>query len=562
MPCLYYIIPPDDLSGTSARGTSEYQTPQECLHCFENEALTIDKSGHGICKVICPRTSKTCFLAKTEIFSLCYETDSFMPNITSFQKWVLLGAWGLSKIQERCKKAYFLLRKSLQATIGCFEQCITRTISGYSELPTWNRKIERVEKAFYADSDAAVRAFLNFYEGSQKIIEALDSTSWAYWLDIASHETGERFYSFPTNMANAEWHRCNECSCLDCLSQLKPLQRTQKACAKRTRLQAKLEQSKTGWDIALCFAKSEKYPTNKYFELLTSFLGQKMPPTHELSLATLIHARSLSKLTLLQHDIRGVALRNRQEIDLLVEANLNPVERADALKHLFDRRETTRQAAETFLQICKNIESLGDILVSIQSDAREYKPNICPHKIHPVIVSILNEFENSFHEIGIRAKVHECYDWVLIDYKLFRVVLRQLLENAKKYVINYVQASPQLSPRQANRFKDISIEFNKTGKNIDMAISMESYVITDLEKEAIFTRGFRGREAKRMQSKHGMGYGLHQTKHFMQLMNGEIFVVPNSDGQGTFLFQRLGINYQWNTFHLMLPLAPCSKSNL
>ncbi|WP_462175168.1 sensor histidine kinase [Pseudoalteromonas gelatinilytica] len=101
------------------------------------------------------------------------------------------------------------------------------------------------------------------------------------------------------------------------------------------------------------------------------------------------------------------------------------------------------------------------------------------------------------------------------DFNLLQMALNALLDNAAKYSL------------QDHKSVKIFVK-NKAEKGyIDLSVRNLGYPITEVEKEAIFDNGYRGKHVND-ENIDGTGIGLFLVKEIMNVSNGKVFLDYNA----------------------------------
>lgn len=120
-----------------------------------------------------------------------------------------------------------------------------------------------------------------------------------------------------------------------------------------------------------------------------------------------------------------------------------------------------------------------------------------------------------------------------LDFNAIKVASYYILDNAIKYTFPNSQ---------------IHIDFVEKNANLFISFTMTSPLILPEETEAIFERGFRGKNAAALNTSGG-GFGLFCARKLMKSAFSTITVNP-----GSIEFQRGGIDYAKNEFSIVVPM--------
>ena len=155
------------------------------------------------------------------------------------------------------------------------------------------------------------------------------------------------------------------------------------------------------------------------------------------------------------------------------------------------------------------------------------------HSMHRIVKLSLQPYFLEFVEKGIDIKIGDCYEKVSIDYPTISVVLGHIWNNAIKYI-----------------YKDSSLDinFNTSKNNLITTIKMYSLKIEEDEIEDIYTEGYSGKWAKKIEED-GHGIGMFYIKHLIEMNDGSFSIKT-----GTNITNINGIPYVNNEFLISLPL--------
>ena len=120
-----------------------------------------------------------------------------------------------------------------------------------------------------------------------------------------------------------------------------------------------------------------------------------------------------------------------------------------------------------------------------------------------------------------------------IDFNATKVASYYILDNAIKYALPNSQ---------------IQVDFIENNQKLFISFKMKSPLILPEETEAIFERGYRGKNAVAINTT-GSGFGLFCAKKLMKSAFAAVSVKP-----GHVSFQRDGIEYADNDFSIVLPM--------
>ena len=119
-----------------------------------------------------------------------------------------------------------------------------------------------------------------------------------------------------------------------------------------------------------------------------------------------------------------------------------------------------------------------------------------------------------------------------LDFNATKVASYYILDNAIKYALNNTQ---------------IQVDFCDNDASLLISFTMISPLILPEEIEAIFEKGYRGKNAIALNAS-GSGFGLFCARKLMKSASATVSVKP-----GCTLYQRKGIGYATNVFSILLP---------
>jgi signal transduction histidine kinase len=177
---------------------------------------------------------------------------------------------------------------------------------------------------------------------------------------------------------------------------------------------------------------------------------------------------------------------------------------------------------------CNRLEHLTETLLAYQRAVAHKRLRLQPHESSTLVRSLLEHRANSFPAEGISWQESESVS-VLADADAFRVVLENLLDNARKYGAGRVELRAHAeTQRYLLEVRDHGIGF------------------LEREAEALFTPWTRA-EAHSV-SKHGSGLGLYLARQLAEAMGGSLTAHSPGPDQGS-------------TFVLSLQRAPEASSH-
>ncbi|MCK9578134.1 PAS domain S-box protein [bacterium] len=144
-----------------------------------------------------------------------------------------------------------------------------------------------------------------------------------------------------------------------------------------------------------------------------------------------------------------------------------------------------------------------------------------------IVKDVANEFEikAKLKEIDFTLKYSKNIPLISLDKKLFNIIITNLIDNAIKYTPNGGK---------------VTLDVSKDKKEIMIKIIDNGYGILKKDREKIFTKLFRGENAKEKVSD-GNGLGLYIVKSIIEQSSGKIWF-DSKENKGT-------------TFYVTLPLS-------
>lgn len=237
------------------------------------------------------------------------------------------------------------------------------------------------------------------------------------------------------------------------------------------------------------------------------------------------------------HNVTTANTHNMQELFLLFPQNdisrkINNKQISYVKKIIEDK---PKEVAISLLKIAKNNTAMK---IEFSIFKKLYNKNtilqIKSHNVHKVIMNILYIFFPDFTDKYVHVDVSKSECTASFDYESFHVVLYHMIENATKYI-------------KPNSKLKIHIECNKN-EFVQIDMDMVSLEIKESEKEMIFREGYSGEEPTKL-SKNGKGIGLNIVNEIIELNNGKVDVIIDSNSLDT----DNGFNYQKNNFIITIP---------
>ena len=172
--------------------------------------------------------------------------------------------------------------------------------------------------------------------------------------------------------------------------------------------------------------------------------------------------------------------------------------------------------------IARNTDRLhrlvSDLLASAQHDGRPMELDLLPTNVCEVIRASVEAARSSAEGKSLSVTVDApTYAEVVVDPHRFAQVVDNLVSNAVKYT----------HPGGA-----VSVSLTTYDDHVELAVTDTGIGVDPADRDRLFTRFFRGREAEEL-SIPGVGLGLSITKKIVETHGGRIDVESN-DGGSTF----------------------------
>ena len=214
--------------------------------------------------------------------------------------------------------------------------------------------------------------------------------------------------------------------------------------------------------------------------------------------------------------------RLRRSYKEIIKVVKEAIDRQDsAIASFVARQALNNQRIQTEILVSKIIGDRYDSKSTFSNPWNAVMTNV--YLLYPLaqkknIDIIMGQYASNFH----------------LDFNATKVSSYYILDNAIKYALDN-------SP--------IQVDFVEKKASLHISFKMISPLILPEEKEAIFDKGYRGKNAIALNVS-GSGFGLFCARKLMKSAFATVSVNP-----GTFLYQRKGINYANNEFMMVLPLS-------
>lgn len=231
----------------------------------------------------------------------------------------------------------------------------------------------------------------------------------------------------------------------------------------------------------------------------------------------------------LVHNLTSINAHNIQEIYDIVPQDILTSNLSDQLKHI--EREIKRRpkkAALMFLRIAKhNIHMKSEFSIYKKLDRSNPTLDIRRHPVRKVILNVLHTFFIDFSDKNVNVLIEEYSGEIKFDYETIQVAFYHFLDNAAKYT---------------KHNSEFEISFKEKHEELDIIFKMESLKIEDDEVEKIYTEGYSGKNANRIQ-KNGDGIGLWRIIQMFDLNQVKLEIK-----RGTVIENVMGFDFTLNTF--------------
>jgi two-component system, OmpR family, sensor histidine kinase CiaH len=186
-----------------------------------------------------------------------------------------------------------------------------------------------------------------------------------------------------------------------------------------------------------------------------------------------------------------------------------------SLETLRRRRLTEEQFAKMIDNSVYETERLNElcnnILLSTQLDGKQYMANAAYFNIKELIDKCMQDFMNRYPNIEWQLHNYIKIEQYKGDAFLWRLVINNLLENARKY---------------AGHLGSITLDAFESNSELVIQILDEGIGIVDAEKKKIFQKFYRSGDENTRTSK-GTGLGLHIVKRAIEWHGGTITMEDN-----------------------------------
>jgi signal transduction histidine kinase len=207
------------------------------------------------------------------------------------------------------------------------------------------------------------------------------------------------------------------------------------------------------------------------------------------------------------------------------------LEQKDKIKQLI--LSDIENAAESMLQISKRVIDMQAQIQGFRMLSEAIKLDQGQHNIKRLLLNILYPFYQDFDEayVNIHVNIDDEIaenNSIVLDYKIFNVVLHHFLNNAVKYTKPHSKILIYYLPEERG-----------------IVFSMDSVKIEKDELKTIFNLGVSGKHAGNLA---GDGVGMYMIKKGLTIMGGKIEIEPDYRNHSNVD----GIEYVRNVFKIFL----------
>jgi signal transduction histidine kinase len=190
------------------------------------------------------------------------------------------------------------------------------------------------------------------------------------------------------------------------------------------------------------------------------------------------------------------------------------------LAHRTARQSTVKESIGTSLMELDHLSSMvNDLLTLARSDGAQLKLEIAPVRLDEMLIECVQAVRGIAKKKKIKLKlfVEEAVE-IRGDHKTLMSVFLNLLDNAIKY-----------SPKNSEVSATLALDGEKPRRAV-IVIKDSGPGISKSERERVFTRFYRGSEARSQTD--GSGLGLAIAQRFVELHGGRI-TLQSTEGKGS-----------------------------
>ncbi|MFW5804054.1 MAG: sensor histidine kinase [bacterium] len=196
-------------------------------------------------------------------------------------------------------------------------------------------------------------------------------------------------------------------------------------------------------------------------------------------------------------------------------------------------RNNENIVSKSMLRMLKNANFIkSEISIFNKLYSKNIQLNKHQHKIHKVLLLVLNSFWMDFNNNGNFLNIEDCAQDLKFDYESVSSALVHLVENTLKYI----------APKT-----ELNVSFIHKNHYLILILDMVSTIINDDEIDKIFQEGYSG-EIPRIHGLQGKGIGLYMVKRLLKLNGAKIEVDANCNNSEPFIYNE--IPYQNNKFKI------------
>lgn len=215
-------------------------------------------------------------------------------------------------------------------------------------------------------------------------------------------------------------------------------------------------------------------------------------------------------VSLAVHQLKAPLSTMKMSLKMFIddEFGRTSTEQKDILKKIYKKNETMISLVDSLLNVAL-----------LEESKNAYVKN--PVSIEDIIQSVINNYREEMERKEINfefEKPQEKLLWITLDDKKMKLVFQNLFDNAIKY-----------TPVGGK----IKTALSRKGKEIEFEIKDSGIGIPENQKDRMFNKFFRGRNAARTGAE-GSGLGLFITKSIVEAHGGKIWFESEENKGATF----------------------------
>ncbi|XSG74342.1 ATP-binding protein [Herpetosiphon llansteffanensis] len=193
---------------------------------------------------------------------------------------------------------------------------------------------------------------------------------------------------------------------------------------------------------------------------------------------------------------------------------------------------TIRQQGQSMVEVLQNVIVIASI------EAGNMEPQIEQHVLTELLPPIAQAFQKGFEQkqLKLLIDIPENMPYIVVDRDHFKIMLTQLLENARRYT----------------QTGTVTVQAKTVDQRIQIAVIDTGPGIASQDYERLFERFQRGGEQSGLTSKErGIGLGLAITKQLVERNNGKIWVDSTQGVGSSFIMQFPMLQLEPSNYDLM-----------